>query len=105
MDLSLSYRALASGEVDVIAGNSTDGMIAALDLTQLADDRHYFPPYEAVLLARRDALARLPPLREAIQKLAGAISTEEMRALNFEVDGNKRAAADVVRDWRKTKGL
>jgi osmoprotectant transport system permease protein len=105
MDLSLSYRALASGEVDVIAGNSTDGMIASLKLVQLEDDRHYFPPYEAVLLARRDALARLPPMREAIQKLAGAISTEEMRALNFEVDGNKRAAADVVREWRKTKGL
>jgi osmoprotectant transport system permease protein len=105
MDLSLSYRALASGEVDLIAGNSTDGMIAALDLTQLADDRHYFPPYEAVLLARRDTLSRLPQVREVMQKLAGAISTEEMRRLNFEVDGNKRPAADVVREWRKARGL
>src|SRR5438270_537521 len=105
MDLSLSYRALASGEVDVIAGNSTDGMIAALGLTQLADDRHYFPPYEAVVLSRRDALSRLPQMREVIQKLAGAVTTDEMRRLNFEVDGNKRPAADVVREWRGAKGF
>ncbi|MDT7688568.1 MAG: osmoprotectant transport system substrate-binding protein opuBD [Acidobacteriota bacterium] len=105
MDLSLSYRALASGEVDIIAGNSTDGMIATLGLTQLEDDRHYFPPYEAVMLLRRDTLERLPQVREVLQRLAGAISTEEMRRLNYEVDGKKRAAADVVREWRQSKGL
>jgi osmoprotectant transport system permease protein len=105
MDLSLSYRALAEGQVDVIAGNSTDGMIATLGLAQLEDDRHYFPPYEAVLLLRRDALERLPPAREVLQKLAGSITTEEMRRLNYEVDGNKRPAADVVREWRRSKGL
>ena len=105
MDLSLSYRALAEGQVDVIAGNSTDGMIGTLGLTQLEDDRHYFPPYEAVLLLRRDALERLPAGREVLQKLAGSISTEEMRRLNYEVGGNKRPAADVVREWRRTKGL
>jgi osmoprotectant transport system substrate-binding protein/osmoprotectant transport system permease protein len=104
MDLSLSYRALAEGQVDVIAGNSTDGMISTLKLTQLEDDRHYFPPYEAVLLARRDALERLPAAREVLQSLAGSISTEEMRRLNYEVDGNKRPAAEVVREWRRAKG-
>jgi glycine betaine/choline ABC-type transport system substrate-binding protein len=105
MDLSLSYRALAGGEVDVIAGNSTDGMIATLGLTQLEDDRHYFPPYEAVLLARRDTLERLPRAREVLQRLAGAVSTEEMRRLNYEVDGRKRPAADVVREWLRAKGM
>jgi osmoprotectant transport system permease protein len=105
MDLSLSYRALAEGQVDVIAGNSTDGMIATLGLTQLEDDRHYFPPYEAVLLVRRDALERLPAAREVLQRLADSITTDEMRRLNYEVDGNKRSAADVVREWRRTKGL
>jgi glycine betaine/choline ABC-type transport system substrate-binding protein len=104
MDLSLSYRALAEGQVDVIAGNSTDGMVAALGLTQLEDDRHYFPPYEAVLMLRRDALERLPPAREVLRRLAGSISTEEMRRLNYEVDGRKRAAADVAREWRRAKG-
>jgi osmoprotectant transport system permease protein len=105
MDLSLTYRALAAGEVDIIAGNSTDGLISALDLVQLADDRHYFPPYEAVFLARRDALSRADALRETLQTLSGAIPTEEMRRLNFEVDGNKRAPAEVVREWRRRKGL
>jgi osmoprotectant transport system permease protein len=105
MDLSLSYRALADGGVDIIAGNSTDGMIATLGLTELEDDRHYFPPYEAVVLARRDTLERLPQMREVLQKLAGAVSTDEMRRLNYEVDGRKRAAADVVREWIKEKGF
>ncbi|MFN2481603.1 MAG: ABC transporter permease/substrate-binding protein [Pyrinomonadaceae bacterium] len=105
MDLSLTYRALAAGEVDIIAGNSTDGLISALDLTQLADDRHYFPPYEAVFLTRRDALSRAEALREVLQTLSGALPTDEMRRLNFEVDGGKRAPAEVVREWRRRKGL
>lgn len=105
MDLSLTYRALASGQVDIIAGNSTDGLIDALDLVQLEDDRRYFPPYEAVILSRRDALARTPAARAAFERLAGAISTEEMRRLNYEVDGRKRAAREVVREWRQKKGL
>jgi osmoprotectant transport system substrate-binding protein/osmoprotectant transport system permease protein len=103
MDLSLSYRALAEGQVDIIAGNSTDGMIANLGLVQLEDDRRYFPPYEAVFVLRREAAARTPEMREALRTLAGALSTEEMRGLNFEVDGKKRPAAEVVREWRKKR--
>jgi osmoprotectant transport system permease protein len=103
MDLSLTYRALAERQVDLIAGNSTDGLISALDLTQLEDDRRYFPPYEAVLLFRRDALARHTAAREVLQSLSGAITTEEMRRLNYEVDKNSRAPADVVREWIRQK--
>ncbi len=105
MDLSLTYIALASGKVDLIAGNSTEGRIAALDLFQLEDDRHYFPPYEAVYLVRQDTLARVAQLREVLTKLAHAISTEEMRQLNYEVDANKRNQAEVVREWLKKKGF
>jgi osmoprotectant transport system permease protein len=105
MDLSLTYIALATGQVDLIAGNSTEGRIAALDLFQLEDDRHYFPPYEAVYLVRSDSLARVEALREVLGKLAGAISTEEMRQLNYEVDANKRGQAEVVREWLKKKGF
>lgn len=105
MDLSLTYRALAAREVDIIAGNSTDGLIAALDLFQLEDDRRYFPPYEAVFLTRRDALDRNAPLADALRRLAGTITTEEMRRLNYEVDGRKRAIAEVVREWRQGKGF
>ena len=105
MDLSLTYIALASNKVDLIAGNSTEGRIAALDFVQLEDDRRYFPPYEAVYLVRQDSLNRVPALREVLSKLANAISTDEMRRLNYEVDANKKAPVEVVREWIKQKGL
>jgi osmoprotectant transport system permease protein len=96
MDLSLTYRALQSGELDIIAGNSTDGLIAALDLFQLKDDKRYFPPYQAVFIARNNSASVLQP---AFEKLANAISTEEMRKLNYEVDGNKRSTKEVAAEW------
>jgi glycine betaine/choline ABC-type transport system substrate-binding protein len=105
MDLSLTYIALSSRQVDLIAGNSTEGRIATLDLFQLADDRQYFPPYEAVYLVRRDSLTRVPALREVLSKLANAISTDEMRRLNYEIDGNKRDPKEVVKGWLAGKGL
>lgn len=105
MDLSLTYIALSSNQVDLIAGNSTEGRIATLDLFQLADDRHYFPPYEAVYLVRQDSLARVPALREVLSKLAGAISTDEMRRLNYEIDGKKRDPKEVVKEWLGSRGL
>ena len=105
MDLSLTYIALASGKVDLIAGNSTEGRIAGLDLFQLEDDRHYFPPYEGVYLVRQDSLARVAALNEVLTKLAHSISTEEMRQLNYEVDVSKRGQAEVVREWLKKKGF
>ena len=105
MSLDLTYQALASRQVDMIAGNSTDGRIAALDLVQLNDDRHYFPPYEGVFLIRKDSLSRITALGEIVQKLGGAISTDEMRKLNYEVDGAKRDKKNVVREWLARKGF
>jgi len=99
MDLSLTYRALATNQVDLIAGNSTDGLISTLDLFQLEDDRRYFPPYEAVILLRRDTITRVPATMEVLSLLGGKLSTEEMRHLNYEVDGNRRDKREVVREW------
>ncbi|HMS08438.1 MAG TPA: glycine betaine ABC transporter substrate-binding protein, partial [Pyrinomonadaceae bacterium] len=96
MDLSLTYRALAAGELDIIAGNSTDGLISALDLFQLEDDRRYFPPYEAVFVARGDKAELLRPVFE---RLRNAISTDEMRKMNLEVDGNKLQPREVAAKW------
>jgi osmoprotectant transport system permease protein len=96
MDLSLTYRALHSGELDIIAGNSTDGLIAALDLYQLEDDKRYFPPYEAVFIARRE---KAGVLKAAFEKLNGAISTEEMRRMNLRVDGEKRQPREVAAEF------
>jgi osmoprotectant transport system substrate-binding protein/osmoprotectant transport system permease protein len=105
MALDLTYTALSSRQVDMIAGNSTDGRIASLDLIQLEDDRRYFPPYEAVFMTRKDSLARVPPLAEILRKLGGAISTDEMRKLNYEVDGARRDKKVVVREWLVKKGF
>jgi osmoprotectant transport system substrate-binding protein len=105
MDLGLIYRALVDKKVDIVAGNSTDGLIDALHLVALGDDRHYFPPYDAVPIVRRDTLAKFPQLRPALADLAGKISAEEMRHLNAEVDANQRDVPAVVRAFRAVKGL
>lgn len=105
MDLGLLYRALESGQVDMVAGNSTDGPIRALGLTALEDDKHYFPPYEAVPLVREDALQRWPEIQIAMDRLAGKVSANEMQQMNDEVDREHRDVGDVVREFRKEKGL
>jgi osmoprotectant transport system substrate-binding protein len=101
----LLYRALVEKKVDIVAGNSTDGLIDALGLVPLEDDRHYFPPYDAVPIVRRAALEKFPKLRAALAGLAGKISEEEMRRLNREVDADQRDVATVVREFRASKGL
>jgi osmoprotectant transport system substrate-binding protein/osmoprotectant transport system permease protein len=102
MDLALMYRALASGEVDVVAGDATSAMIASLDLAVLADDRGYFPPYDAVPVARTATLLRRPEVRQAIDALGGRVSAAEMRSMNRAVDVDHRDAADVVRQFLKS---
>jgi osmoprotectant transport system substrate-binding protein len=105
LDLGLIYRALAEKKVDIVAGNSTDGLIDALGLVALQDDRHYFPPYDAVPIVRRAALERFPELRASLSDVAGKISVTEMRRLNREVDADQRDVAVVVREFRAAKGL
>jgi len=105
MDLGLLYRAIAQRQVDIIAGNSTDGPIQPLHLTVLADDLHYFPPYDAVPLFREDAYRRWPQMRAAVAELEGKIDAQEMQAMNEAVDGEHRDPAEVVREFRARKGL
>jgi osmoprotectant transport system permease protein len=99
MDLTLMYRAVASGQVDVIAGDATSGLIDALDLAQLEDDRRYFPPYDAVPIVRSAVLLRHPGVGVAIDALAGRISEPVMRALNRAVDVERRDVAATVRQF------
>ena len=98
MDLGLTYKALASGEVDLIAGNSTDGLIDPLGLVILEDDRRYFPPYDAAIVMRTDLDARCKGAAAALDALAGTIDDATMRRLNYEVDGKKRDVAEVVKE-------
>lgn len=105
MDLGLIYRALLQKQVDMINGNSTDGQISRLGLVVLKDDLQYFPPYEVVPIVRQETLTKYPELRKAIAQLVGRISADEMRLLNYLVEGELRDIKDVVREFRKAKGL
>jgi osmoprotectant transport system permease protein len=99
MDLTLSYRALAAGQVDLIAGDATAGLIKGLDLFQLEDNRHYFPPYDAAAVARAETLLRYPQLRTALEKLSGRVSAADMRAMNYAADVEHRDVPVIVREF------
>jgi osmoprotectant transport system substrate-binding protein len=105
MDLGLLTRALKDHQVDLIAGNMTDGLIPALDLFVLDDDKHYFPPYEAVPVIREQTLAEHPEIRTALDALADKISDTEMRQLNYKVDGEKQDVKEVVMEFLRSKGM
>src|ERR1017187_5280047 len=105
MDLGLLYRALADRQVDIVAGNSTDGPIRALGLVVLADDLHFFPPYQAVPLVREDSLQRHPEIQTAMDRLAGKVSAEEIQTMNDAVDRQHQDVTAVVRAFRARKGL
>jgi len=105
MDLGLLYRALLDHQVDVVAGNSTDGLIDSLHLVALEDDKHYFPPYDAVPIVRRAALEKFPELRDALADFAGKLTAADMRHLNAQVDADQRDVAAVVRAFRAAKNL
>jgi glycine betaine/choline ABC-type transport system substrate-binding protein len=105
MDLGLLARALRDRQIDLAAGNTTDGLIPALDLFVLEDDRHYFPPYEAVPVIREQTLQQHPEVARALAGLAGKISDEEMQRLNYAVDGQHRDAKEVAREFLRKQGL
>lgn len=98
MKLGLVYRALADGQVDVIAGNSTDGLISTLDLVMLTDDRKYFPPYDAAPVVRKSVVDKHPGVAAALESLGGKISAEAMRKANYAVDGDKKTPAVAARE-------
>ncbi len=99
MDLGLLYRALQSKQVDIVAGSNTDAMIAALGLVVLEDDKNYFPPYDAVPILRPQALQGMYGVQSALEQLSGRVTTDDMRNMNFAVDGKKQNVSDVVRNF------
>ena len=103
MDLGLLARSLKDHQIDLAAGNTTDGLISALDFFVLEDDRHYFPPYEAVPVIREAVLQQHPEIEPALASLGGRISDEQMRQLNYAVDGLHRDVREVVADFLRTK--
>jgi osmoprotectant transport system substrate-binding protein len=105
MDLGLLARALKDHQIDLAVGNTTDGLIPALGLFVLEDDRHYFPPYEAVTVIRQQTLQQHPDIAQVFEELAGKISDDEMQRLNYAVEGQHRDAREVAREFLRNKGL
>jgi osmoprotectant transport system substrate-binding protein len=105
MDLGLLAPALKNHQIDMAAGNATDGLIPALDLFVLEDDRRYFPPYEAVAVIRQQTAQQHPEAAQAIAELSGRISDPEMRQLNYALDGQHRDVKDVVHEFLRRKGF
>jgi glycine betaine/choline ABC-type transport system substrate-binding protein len=105
MDLGLLAPALRDHQIDMAAGNVTDGLIPALDFLVLEDDRHYFPPYEAVAVVRQQTLHLHPEVAQALAELGGKISDHEMQQLNYALDGQHRDVKDVAREFLRIKGL
>lgn len=102
MDLGLLYRALEAKQVNIVAGNATDAMLAKMDVKVLADDQHVFPPYQACIAVRQDAMDATPGLRQALEALSGKLNNDVMRKLNYQVDIDHKPAAEVARDWLAT---
>jgi osmoprotectant transport system substrate-binding protein len=105
MDLGLIYRALDQRQVNMIAANSTDGLLARAKVKVLEDDRQAFPPYDAALVARSEAIAQYPKLKPALDELAGKFSAETMRRLNYEVDGEHKPVVEVAAGFLHQAGL
>ncbi|SHJ70232.1 ABC transporter substrate-binding protein [Propionispora hippei] len=105
MDPGLTYAAVRDGKVDVIDGFSTDGRIPAFGLKILKDDKHFFPPYYAAPVVRKDLLDKHPEVAEALNLLGDTLTDKDMAALNAKVDLDKQDAKDVAKTWLKEKGL
>ncbi len=105
MDLGLLAPALKNHQIDMAAGNATDGLIPAFDFFMLEDDRHYFPPYEAVMVIRQQTLQQHPEVAAVLAELGGKISDREMEQLNYALDGQRRDVKDVARQFLRQKGL
>jgi glycine betaine/choline ABC-type transport system substrate-binding protein len=101
MDLGLLYQALEEGQVDMVAGSGTDGLLSAKPFVVLEDDQHYFPPYEAAIVVRSASLEKFPGLREALGSLSGKISTEKMREMNYQLDGKHRPIKEIANNFIK----
>lgn len=99
MDLGLLYTALSEKRVDMVAANSTDGLLSARDFKVLDDDRRYFPPYEAAFVLSRMLEGREPKARKALEELSGTLSNDVMQRLNNRVDGEHRSVAAVAREF------
>jgi osmoprotectant transport system permease protein len=102
---AVKYQALAAGEVDVIDGYSTDGLIARYDLVVLEDDRRFFPPYQAAALVSGRLATRRPAAVAALTELSGRLDEAMMRSLNRRLEVDREPVGRVAGDALAELGL
>lgn len=105
MEVALVYNAVASKKMDIVLAYSTDARLKEYELVTLEDDKHFFPPYDASPVIRKDVLEKHPELDEIIGLLIGKIDARTMVDLNYEVDVNKRNEKKVAEEYLKKVGL
>jgi osmoprotectant transport system substrate-binding protein len=105
MDLGLAYNALANGDVDVVSAQATDGLIAAMGLTLLKDDKNFFPNYALVPVVRQDTLEKYPELKEILESVSTRLDDATMQRLNGEVDVHRKSIEEVAAGYLKEQGL
>jgi osmoprotectant transport system substrate-binding protein len=104
-DIGLKYKALETGQVDVVVAFGTDGQIQADKLVVFVDDKHFWPAYQVAPVVRRETLERYPQIERYLDALAPHLTDNVMRALNFNVDGAKQDPADVAHQFLTSHGL
>lgn len=102
---NIRYQALTSGKVDVIDAFETDAILKKMDLVKLEDDIEFFPPYQAVSITRNETLKKYPQLQEVMDMMEGAITTEEMMDMNYQVDVEGKTPKETAVEFLKEKGM
>lgn len=105
MEIGLMYDAVKNGDVDVISGFSTDGRIKAYELISLIDDQNYFPPYHAAPLVTKEVLHEHPEVVKSLNLLGDLITNEDMAAMNYQVDQQRKSFEEVARRFLEAEGF
>ena len=102
---NIRYQALTSGKVDVTDAFETDAILKKMNLVKLEDDIAFFPPYQAVSITRNETLKKYPQLQEVMDMMEGAITTEEMMDMNYQVDVEGKTPKETAVEFLKEKGM
>jgi osmoprotectant transport system substrate-binding protein len=103
--IGLRYQALKSDQIQVVNGYSTDGMISAMKLVRLKDDKNLWPPYFIVPVVRKEVLDANPKIADVLNRVNAMLDDATMAEMNYKVDGDKMEPRDVAHDFLKSKGV
>ena len=101
----MRYQALKNDQIQIVNGYATDGMISAMKLTRLKDDKNLWPPYFVVPVVRKEVLDANPKVAEVLNRISAMLDETTVADMNYRVDGEKMEPKDVAHDFLKAKGV